>query len=251
MNNWLERTDLLLGEEKLTRLKKAHVLVVGLGGVGAYAAEQIARAGVGEMTLVDADTIENSNKNRQLPALTSTLGQAKVSVMQQRLFDINPGIILHPVFEFIRDEGTQQLLDKAQYDYVVDAIDSLAPKVFLIHFALQRHYKVISAMGAGGKMDPSLVKVVDIKKTYQCRLAHALRKRLHRLGIHSGFKVVFSPETVPESAIKIESNPSINKMSVVGTISYMPAIFGCFAAAEVIRDLCEPTDYSDKTITLC
>jgi len=238
-NHWLERTILLLGEEKLTRLQKAHVLVVGLGGVGAYAAEQIARAGVGEMTIVDADIIDNTNKNRQLPALTSTVGQTKVSVMQQRLLDINPDLILHPVTEFVRDEGTEQLLDMAKYDYVIDAIDSLSPKVFLIYFALQRYYKVISAMGAGGKMDPSLVKVVDIKKTHQCSLAHALRKRLHRLGIHTGFKAVFSPEIVPENAIKIESDPSINKMSVVGTISYMPAIFGCFAAAEVIRDICE------------
>ena len=238
MDNWLERTNLLLGEEKLTRLKKAHVLIVGLGGVGAYAAEQIARAGVGEMTIVDADIVENTNRNRQLPALMSTLGQTKVSVMQQRLLDINPDIILHPITEFIRDEGTEQILDKAQYDYVLDAIDSLAPKVFLIYFALQRNYKVISAMGAGGKTDPSLVKVVDIKKTYQCRLAHALRKRLHHLGVRTGFKAVFSPEIVSEGAIKIEADPSINKMSVVGTISYMPALFGCFAAAEVIRDLC-------------
>ena len=239
MNNWLERTILLLGEEKLTRLKKAHVLIVGLGGVGAYAAEQIARAGVGEMTIVDADIVDNTNKNRQLPALTSTLRQTKVSVMQQRLLDINSELILHPIVEFVRDEGIVQLLDRAHYDYVIDAIDSLSPKVFLIYFALQRHYKVISAMGAGGKMNPSLVKVVDIKKTHQCRLAHALRKRLHHLGIHTGFKAVFSSEIVPETAIKIDADSSINKLSVVGTISYMPAIFGCFAAAEVIRDLCE------------
>jgi len=238
-DNWLERTTLLLGEEKLIRLKKAHVLIVGLGGVGAYAAEQLVRAGIGEMTIVDADVIDNTNRNRQLPALISTLGQTKVAVMQQRLLDINPNIILHPVVEFLRDEGTEQILDRAQYDYVVDAIDSLAPKAFLIYFALQRHYKVISAMGAGGKTDTSLVKVVDIKKTYQCPLAHALRKRLHRLNIRTGFKTVFSPEIVPETAIKIESDPSINKMSIVGTISYMPAIFGCFAAAEVIRDLCK------------
>ena len=237
MNNWLERTTLLLGEEKLERLKKTHVLVVGLGGVGAYTAEQIARAGVGEMTIVDADIIDNTNRNRQLPALTSTLGQTKVSVMQQRLLDINPDLILHPVVEFVRDEGIEQLLDRAQYDYVIDAIDSLAPKVFLIYFALQRYYKIISVMGAGGKTDPSLVKVADIKKTYQCRLAHALRKRLHKLGVNTGFKAVFSPEIVPETAVRIDSDPAINKMSVVGTISYMPAIFGCFAAAEVIRDL--------------
>ncbi len=239
MDNWLERTDLLLGKENLDRLKKAHILIVGLGGVGAYAAEQIVRAGVGEITIVDADVVENSNRNRQLPALISTLGQTKVSVIRQRLLDINPQLIIHPIVEFVRDKSTEELLDKARYDYVIDAIDSLAPKVFLVYFALQRGYKVISAMGAGGKIDPSLVKVVDIKKTYQCRLAHALRKRLHHLGVRTGFKAVFSPEIVPESAVKVESDPLINKMSVVGTISYMPAIFGCFAAAEVLKELIE------------
>lgn len=237
--NWLERTELLLGREKLDRLRNRHVLVVGLGGVGAYAAEQIARAGVGEMTIVDADNVDHSNRNRQLPALVTTVGKPKIEVMKERLLQINPELKLHAIQEFIRDEGTGELLDSAPFDYVVDAIDSLAPKVFLIYFAMQRNMKIISAMGAGGKMDPSLVQVADIKKTYQCKLAHALRKRLHRLGVRSGFKAVFSPEIVPESAVKIEADPSINKLSVVGTISYMPAIFGCFAAATVIRELVE------------
>lgn len=235
--HWLERTELLLGSESLSELRNRHVLIVGLGGVGAYAAEQIARAGVGEMTIVDADCVDDSNRNRQLPALITTVGRSKVSVMEERLLLINPELKLHAIQEFIRDEGTAELLDRAPYDYVIDAIDSLAPKVFLIYFALQRNLKIISAMGAGGKMDPAQVAVVDIKKTYQCKLAHALRKRLHRLGIRSGFKAVFSPEIVPESAVKIEADPDINKLSVVGTISYMPAIFGCFAAAEVIREL--------------
>ena len=237
--SWLSRTALLLGEEKLHSLQQKHVLIVGLGGVGAYAAEQICRAGVGEMTIVDADVIEDSNRNRQLPALIPNLGKSKVEVMQERLLNINPEVKLHAVIEFIRDQGTDELLDRAQYDYVVDAIDSLAPKVFLIHAALQRNLKIISAMGAGGKMNPSLVQIADIKKSYQCRLAHAIRKRLHRLGIKEGFKVVFSPEIVPESAVMLDPNPDVNKLSVVGTISYMPAIFGCFAAAEVIRELCE------------
>ncbi len=235
--SWQQRTQLLLGEANLQQLHKKHILIVGLGGVGAYAAEQLCRAGIGELTLVDADVVEPTNRNRQLLALTSTHGRAKAEVMAERLLQINPHVQLHVVHEFIRDEGTKRLLDSAPFDYVVDAIDSLAPKVFLIHFALQRNLRVISAMGAGGKINPEMVKVVDIKKTHQCRLAHALRKRLHRLGVHSGFKAVFSPEIVPESAVIIDSDPNINKLSVVGTISYMPAIFGCHLAAAVIQDL--------------
>jgi len=231
------RSELLLGKEAMKKLHQAHVLVVGLGGVGAYCAEQLCRAGIGEMTIVDADIVEYSNFNRQLLALENVIKCPKAEVMAERLRQINPKIKLHVIQEFVRDEGTEILLSRANYDYVVDAIDSLSPKVYLIYFALQRNFRVISAMGAGGKKDPSLVKTADIKKTYQCRLAHAIRKRLHRLGIKSGFKAVFSPEIVPESAIELDPNPNINKLSVVGTISYMPAIFGCFMAAEVINDL--------------
>lgn len=237
MNEWLTRTELLLGIEKLDLLQSKHVLIVGLGGVGAYAAEQICRAGIGEMTIVDADTVEKSNLNRQLPALNSTIGKDKTAVMQARLLDINPELKLHVIHDFIRDQKSITLLEAADYDYVIDAIDSLAPKVFLIFHALQRNIKIISAMGAGGKTDPSQIRVSDIKKSYQCRLAHAIRKRLNRLGIRDGFKVVFSPEPVAESAILLDANPEINKLSTVGTISYMPAIFGCFAAGEVIREL--------------
>lgn len=234
---WLSRTELLLGEEKMALLKSKHVLVVGLGGVGAYCAELICRAGVGEMTIVDADVVEISNCNRQLLAMQNTLGRAKSEVMAERLLQINPDLKLHVFNLFLRDEETVRILNLASYDYVVDAIDSLSPKVYLIYFALQRNLKVVSAMGAGGKMNPSLIKVTDIKKTYQCKLAHSLRKRLHRLGIESGFKAVFSPEEVPQSAILLDPNPAINKLSVVGTISYMPAMFGCYTAAVVINDL--------------
>ena len=231
------RSELLLGNEAMKKLQQSHVLLVGLGGVGAYCAEQLCRAGIGEITIVDADVVEYSNFNRQLLALENTVKRPKAEVMAERLHQINPEVKLHVIQEFVRDEGTEVLLDRAPYDYVIDAIDSLAPKVYLIYFALQRNLRVISAMGAGGKNDPSLVKTEDIKKTYQCRLAHALRKRLHRLGVKSGFKAVFSPEIVPESAVELDPNPDINKLSVVGTVSYMPAIFGCFMAAEVINDL--------------
>ncbi len=238
-NDWLQRTELLLGAPILRRLKSAHVLVVGLGGVGAYAAENICRAGIGEMTIVDADIVENSNRNRQLLALTTTLGQPKSEVMAQRLRQINPEVKLHTVQEFIRDERTIELLQQADYDYVVDAIDSLSPKVFLIYHALQQRLKLVSAMGAGGKMDPTTVKVADIKDTYQCKLAQNVRKRLHRMGIRSGFKAVFSTEPVREGSIALSSEPEINKLSTVGTISYMPAVFGCVAASVVVRDLCD------------
>lgn len=235
--DWLSRTELLFGKEKMERLKNAHVLVVGIGGVGAYTAEQLCRAGIGEMTLVDADSVSLTNLNRQLPALHSTLGLSKVDVMCQRLLDINPDIKLHPIHEFIRDERTPEVLDSAKFDYVVDAIDSLSPKVFLIYFALQKNLRLVSVMGAGGKVNPALVQVADIKKTHQCKLAHAIRKRLHRMGITTGFKAVFSPEPVNENAILIEADPDINHLSTVGTISYMPAVFGCHAAATVINDL--------------
>lgn len=235
--DWLSRTELLFGKEKMERLKNAHVLIVGIGGVGAYTAEQLCRAGIGEMTLVDADSVSLTNLNRQLPALHSTLGLSKVDVMCQRLLDINPDIKLHAIHEFIRDERTPEVLDSAPFDYVVDAIDSLSPKVFLIYFALQKHLPLVSVMGAGGKINPALVQVADIKKTHQCKLAHAIRKRLHRMGITTGFKAVFSPEPVNENAILIEADPDINHLSTVGTISYMPAVFGCHAAAVVINDL--------------
>jgi tRNA A37 threonylcarbamoyladenosine dehydratase len=239
----LLRSELLLGKDAIEKLQSAHVLLVGLGGVGAYCAEQLCRAGIGEMTIVDADIVEYSNFNRQLLALENTLKRPKTEVMAERLRQINPEIKLHVIQEFVRDEGTEKLLSRTHYDYVVDAIDTLSPKVYLIYFALQKNFRVISAMGAGGKREPSLIKVADIKKTYQCRLAHAIRKRLHRLGVRSGFKAVFSTEIVPENAIELDPNPEINKLSVVGTISYMPAIFGCVMAAEVIKDLTENTPH--------
>ena len=237
--DWLQRTDLLVGTEALNRLRALHVLVVGLGGVGAYAAEMLCRAGVGEMTIVDADCVEETNLNRQLLALTTTIGRPKAEVMAERLVQINPEIKLHCVHEFIRDERTVELLQQAPYGYVVDAIDSISPKVFLLYHALQRNLKVVSAMGAGGKMDPTQVRVAPIEKTYQCRLAHTIRKRLHKMEIRSGFTAVFSPEPVREGSVRIDADPEINKLSTVGTISYMPAVFGCICASVVIRDVAD------------
>ncbi len=191
MENWLERTELLLGQESLQRLQQSHVLVVGLGGVGAYTAEMLCRAGVGELTIIDADSVHPSNRNRQLIALKSNDGEKKVELMAKRLKDINPDIRLHALDEFIRDERIFEILE-TPYDYIADAIDTLAPKIFLIKTALERNIPIISSMGSGGKMDPAMIRVVDFADTYNDKLARMLRKRLHKMGIYTGFKVVFS-----------------------------------------------------------
>ena len=232
---WFDRTALLLGPSRLARLRRAHVLVVGLGGVGAYAAEQLCRAGIGEMTIVDGDRVDLTNKNRQLPALDSTIGLPKAEVLAARFRDINPGIRLHVVNEYLRDDAIPRLLALAPYDYLVDAIDTLAPKVALVSGALRLGIPVVSAMGAGGRLDPSLVQVADVSRSHDCRLARAFRSRLHRLGIRRGVTVVFSPEPVDPAAILPCDDP--NKKSNVGTISYMPPLFGCHCAAVVIRAL--------------
>lgn len=232
---WLERTELLLGAEKLALLRKARVLVVGLGGVGAYAAEMLARSGIGYLTLADADDVSPSNINRQLVALHSTVGQAKTEILAARIRDINPAIGLTLLKEYVRDEATDALLDSAPFDYVVDAIDTLSPKVNLIKGALDRRIPLVSSMGAGAKTDPTLIEIRDISKSHHCPLAHMLRKRLHKIGIRKGFHVVFSPEPVREGALILCEET--NKKSNVGTISYMPPLFGCHCASVVIRGL--------------
>ena len=231
----MERTELLLGGEKLAMLRRANVLVVGLGGVGAYAAEMIARAGVGRMTIADADTVNVSNINRQLVALHSTVGQPKAEVLAARLRDINPEIGLTVVNEYIRDERTYELLDSARFDYVVDAIDTLSPKLALILAALERGFPLVSSMGAGAKTDPTRLEIADISKTHHCPLAHMLRKRLHKAGVRSGFRAVFSPEPIREGAMIVCEEQ--NKKSNVGTISYIPAMFGIGCASVVIRGI--------------
>lgn len=233
--SWQERTRLLLGEEKLRRIQSAHILVVGLGGVGAYVVEMLARAGVGEMTIADADTVGETNINRQLIALHSTIGRDKTEVLAERVQDINPNIRLHIHTEYIRNEKTYELLDASKYDYVVDCIDTLSPKVNLIAGALERNIPIVSSMGAGAKTDPTKIQVTDIGKSHHCPLAHMLRKRLHKLGIRSGFWAVFSPEPVREGAMIIAEET--NKKSNVGSISYIPASFGCVCASVVMRDL--------------
>lgn len=233
--SWLERTTLLVGDKALQTLINSHVLVVGLGGVGAYAAEQICRAGVGEMTIVDGDTINPSNRNRQLPALVSTTGKPKAQVVGDRLLDINPALKLHIIQEYIRDDRMIEILE-TKFDYVVDAIDTLSPKIFLIYHTLQKGHKLVSSMGSGGKLDPTKVEIADFSQSRICPLARVLRKRLGRFGVREGFQVVFSTEEVPEHAmIPCEGEP--NKKTTIGTISYMPPLFGCMMASVVVRGL--------------
>jgi tRNA threonylcarbamoyladenosine dehydratase len=234
-SQWLSRTELLIGKEKLSTLRDKHVLVAGLGGVGAMAAEQICRAGVGIMTIIDGDSVHRSNRNRQLPALVSTEGISKAEVMSNRLLDINPNLKLTVINEYIKDERTIQILQQG-YDYVVDAIDTLSPKVFLLYNCVQLGLPVVSSMGAGGKFDPAQIMVVDIDESYNCKLAYYMRKRLHKMGVWKGIKVVFSPEVVDRSSVILQDGES-NKKSNVGTISYMPAVFGCYCASVVVRDL--------------
>jgi tRNA threonylcarbamoyladenosine dehydratase len=234
-NDWLTRTRLLVDDKKLERLKNAHVLVVGLGGVGAYAAELICRAGVGKITIVDGDTIHSSNRNRQLLALTSTQDMPKGTIMAQRLKDINPEVEITTINAYIHDDQMEELL-KTPYDYVVDAIDTLSPKIYLIFYSVKHNLRIVSSMGSGGKFDPMGIRIDDISKTYNCKLAYILRKRLRKLGISKGVKVVYSTEQVSKESV-ILCEDEINKRSIVGTISFMPPAFGCFMASVVINDL--------------
>jgi len=230
---WYSRTELLIGNKNFNKLQSSHILVAGLGGVGAYAAEQLVRAGIGELTIVDNDIIEISNFNRQLAALHSTLGHPKASILSERFKDINPDIIIHPVKAYLKDEILYEIISKP-YDYVVDAIDSLSPKVYFLYHALKNQQKIVSSMGSGRKTDPSQIKIANIEDTHTDDLAFRVRKKLHKLGVHSGFKAIFSAENSESS--KIHSSER-NKITVSGTISYIPAIFGCFCASVVVQDM--------------
>lgn len=232
---WLSRTHLLIGEEKLQKLISKHVMVVGMGGVGSFAAEFIARSGVGQMTIIDGDVVDPSNRNRQLPALSTTHGMPKAKIMAERLLAINPELKLEVIQEFVTPEMVQhQLLRKP--DYIIDAIDSLTPKLTFIQLALQSGIAMVSSMGAGAKLDPTRLEVVDISKTYNCPFAQQIRKRLKEFGIRKGLKVVFSPEEIIKDSLMLTDGTNFKK-SAYGTISYMPATFGAVTASVAIRDL--------------
>lgn len=235
-SEWLQRTELLVKEEGIERLQSANILIVGLGGVGSFAAEFLVRSGIGNLTIVDGDTVDITNINRQLPALNSTIGKNKTDVVAERILDINPKINLKKINEFLEPEQMEELLTQEKFDYVLDCIDSLSPKLALIITCKRKKIKLVSAMGAGGKTDPSKVMVRDISKTNNCFLAKQIRKKLKKEQIHKGFRCVFSTEIQDENSLKMTDGSNYKK-SFYGTISYMPAIFGLYAAAEVIRFL--------------
>lgn len=234
---WLSRTELLIGKEKLNKLINSHVLIVGMGGVGSFAAEFICRSGVGEMTIIDGDVVDPSNRNRQLPALATTHGQSKAILMGERLMQINPELKLHVIKEFVRPERVDAMLE-GHLDYVVDAIDSITPKLTFIKAAYDKGLKIVSSMGAGAKLDPTKLQVVDISKTYNCPFAQQIRKQLKNSGIKKGIKVVFSPEEPNKDSLMLTDGSNFKK-SAYGTISYLPATFGATLASVVIRDLME------------
>ena len=233
MENWQERTVMLLGEEGAAKLRDAHIAVIGVGGVGGFAAEALARAGVGHLLALDSDDVSETNRNRQILALSSTVGRPKCEVLRERLLDINPGLELVTVPEYVTEENIATLLDPYRIDFLVDAIDTLSPKICLIQYCLKRGVPMVSSMGAGAKLDATAVRVADIAHTRMCPLAHMLRKRLHKLGIFTGFDAVFSVEEPRRSSVVLEE--SRNKKSQVGTISYLPSVFGAVCAQVAIR----------------
>ena len=241
MEQWQERTSMLLGEETLARFAASKVMVVGLGGVGTYAAEMLCRAGVGNMVILDSDTVSVTNRNRQLIALESTIGKLKTEVVAQRLRDINPAVNLTVIPEYIEESNLEEIFRMAgELDYVVDAIDTLAPKISLIKYCVEHKIPHVSAMGAGAKLDATKIRIADISKSYNCPLAYILRKKLRKEGISKGFKVVFSEELPDRDAIvPMEER---NKKSQVGTISYLPAVFGCVCAQAAIEYLIGKTE---------
>ncbi len=228
------RTTLLIGDDGLQRLAASRVLVAGLGGVGSYAVEALARAGVGQMTLVDGDTIHPSNLNRQLHALTSTVGQAKVAVMAERLRLINPGLQVTPLQELITPDTVSALLEPG-YDLVLDVIDTFCAKLALLRGCVERRIPVISSMGAAGKLDPARIRIADIAESQGCRLARKLRKELRRSGIGSGVTAVYSDE--PCCLERLGEPETAGERRPLGSISYLPATFGLFMASEAIRRL--------------
>jgi tRNA A37 threonylcarbamoyladenosine dehydratase len=233
--NWKERTELLIKKEKSDLLNTKHVLIIGLGGVGSYAAEAIVRAGIGKVTIVDGDTVDITNRNRQLQALSSTHNLSKAILMQDRLKDINPDLQCETITEFLNPDAVKILLQN-KYDYVIDAIDSISPKLYLLKTAIEQGHQVVSSMGAGGKMNPTKLKVADISKTHTCPFAQHVRKRLKSLGIKNGIKAVYSDELPDKNSIMLTDGTNFKK-SAYGTISYLPAVFGLTCASVVIRDL--------------
>lgn len=238
IKDWKERTSLLLGDDIVRKLQEKHILVAGLGGVGGYAIEILSRAGIGNFTIVDQDVIQPSNINRQLIATQSNIGKKKAEEIEKRIKDINPDVNINVISTFLKDENIPELINSANFDFIVDAIDTISPKVYLIKTAIEKNIPIISSMGAGAKMDPMSIRVDRLSKSYNCTLAKVIRKRLRKLGIKKDTMAVFSCELQNKLAVK-EIEGELCKRSTAGTISYMPALFGCHIGAFVINNLIE------------
>ena len=236
MTDWLQRTELLIGSDGLNKLQQAHVLVVGMGGVGSFAAEFLCRAGIGRMTIVDGDRVDPSNKNRQIVALNSTIDIHKADVMAARMIDINPEIQLTIIKEFLTPDLMIELVT-TKFDWVLDCIDSLQPKLYFLGAAVTNGVKVASSMGAGGRVDPQKVRIAPIFETDCCRFAYKVRKGLRRKGFeNANITAVYSEELVNRESLQLTDGTNF-KRSYYGTISYLPALFGLNLASIVIRDL--------------
>jgi len=233
MNERFIRTEMMLGSDAMEKLRRNHVAVFGLGGVGSYAVEALARSGVGELTLIDQDTLSVSNINRQLFALHSTVGLSKAEAAAARCRDINPDILVHPVCATY-DAQHRESFFTARYDYIVDAIDLVSCKLDLIEQAQMRGIPILSALGTGNKLDPSRLTVTDISKTSGCPLARVMRKELRARNIHH-LKVVFSPEE-PAETVQLEAPPP-GRRSVPASVAWVPSCAGLMMAGTVIRDL--------------
>lgn len=233
MDHQFLRTQMLLGEDAMAALHRSHVAVFGLGGVGSYAVEALARSGVGELTLIDDDAVSPTNLNRQLEALHSTIGQRKTDAVAARCRDINPGILLHPICARY-DAEHREMFFSARYDYIIDAIDTVSSKLDLIQTALARDIPILSALGTGNKTDPSQLRIDDISKTFNCSLARVMRKELRARGI-THLRVVFSPE-LPASPEALEAPPP-GRRSVPASLAWVPGCAGLMMAGEAILAL--------------
>ena len=228
MNEWLEREELLIGRENIEKLNKSTVAIFGCGGVGSYALEALVRAGIGNIVIVDKDTVDITNINRQLIADTTTVGKDKVEVAKQRALKINPNINIE-IHKCFYDENQTELI-KPEYDYIVDAIDSVKSKISLIQEAHNKNVKIISAMGMGNKLNPTMIEVADISKTEMCPLAKVVRKRLREIGINHT-KVVYSKEQVTRA------DNSLENKGTTASISFVPSVCGLVIASEIVKDI--------------